>query len=167
MNLEAVLLWVFQGRPGAISVPARRKRYALVIAIVPPCRDAHHQKQTLYPRLLAAGRNNLSIRHKFCFEKRRAPEVELLTFWKKLEESSGKFRSSWPAVSRRLKWLRTMMVAVRERILEVSTKAGPDAGRSPYTVLESLARQKGLALSAVQRSKTATALEEMKAVPAR
>jgi hypothetical protein len=53
------------------------------------------------------------------------------------------------------------------RILEVSTKAGPDAGRAAYTELESLAKKKGLALSAVQRSKTATALEEMSAVPSR
>ena len=53
------------------------------------------------------------------------------------------------------------------RILEMSAKTGPDAGHAAYTELESLAKKKGLALSAVQRSKTATALEEMKAVPPR
>jgi hypothetical protein len=50
------------------------------------------------------------------------------------------------------------------RILEVSTKAGPDAGGAAYTELESLAKEKGLVLSAAQQSKTATALEGMKAV---
>jgi hypothetical protein len=53
------------------------------------------------------------------------------------------------------------------RILEVSAKTGPDAGHAAYTELESLAKKNGLALSTVQRSKTATALEEMKAVPTR
>jgi hypothetical protein len=49
-------------------------------------------------------------------------------------------------------------------ILEVSTKAAPNAGRAAYTALESLAKKKGLALSAVQQSKTATALEEIRTV---
>jgi hypothetical protein len=40
------------GRPVANSVPARRKRYALVIVIVPPRWKVHHQKQTLYPAYL-------------------------------------------------------------------------------------------------------------------
>jgi hypothetical protein len=53
------------------------------------------------------------------------------------------------------------------RVLEVSTKVGPDAGRAAYTELESVAKKNGLALSAVQQSKTATALKEMSAVPAR
>jgi hypothetical protein len=53
------------------------------------------------------------------------------------------------------------------RILEVSAKTGPDAGRAAYSELERLAKTKGLGLSAVQRSKTATALEQMNAVPAR
>jgi hypothetical protein len=53
------------------------------------------------------------------------------------------------------------------RILEVSTKAGPDAGRAAYAELESVAKKNGLALSAVQQSKTATALKEMNAVVAR
>jgi hypothetical protein len=53
------------------------------------------------------------------------------------------------------------------RILEVSAKTGPDAGPEAYSELERLAKTKGLALSAVQRSKTATALEQMNAVPAR
>jgi hypothetical protein len=53
------------------------------------------------------------------------------------------------------------------RILEVSTKAASDAGPAAYMELESLVKKKGLALSAVQQSKTATALEEMKTVQAR
>jgi hypothetical protein len=40
---------VFLGPTVACSVAARRKRYALVIGIVPPCGDVHRQKQTLYP----------------------------------------------------------------------------------------------------------------------
>jgi hypothetical protein len=55
----------------------------------------------------------------------------------------------------------------RGRILEMSAKAGPDAGKAVYTGLESLAKKKGLALSAVQRSKTAMALEQMNPVPGR
>ena len=53
------------------------------------------------------------------------------------------------------------------KILEISTKVGPAAGRAAYGELESLAKKKGLALSAVQQSKTATALEEMNTVPVR
>jgi hypothetical protein len=47
------------------------------------------------------------------------------------------------------------------RILEVSTKAAPNAGPAAYTELESLAKKNGLALSPVQQSKTAKALKEM------
>jgi hypothetical protein len=53
------------------------------------------------------------------------------------------------------------------RILEVSSKAASDAGRAAYTELESLVKKKGLALSAVQQSKTATALGEMNPVQVR
>ena len=53
------------------------------------------------------------------------------------------------------------------RVLEVSAKTGPDAGRAAYSELESLAKKKGLALSAVQLSKTATALEQMNAATLR
>ena len=50
-------------------------------------------------------------------------------------------------------------------ILEVSAKTGPDAGPAAYSELERLAKKKGLALNSVQRSKTATALEQINAVP--
>jgi hypothetical protein len=49
------------------------------------------------------------------------------------------------------------------RVLEVSTKVAPDAGQSTYTELRDLAVKKGLALSANQHSKTATALGEITA----
>jgi hypothetical protein len=52
------------------------------------------------------------------------------------------------------------------RILEVSAKAPAEAGRTAYTELETLAKKKGLALSAVQQSKTAAALEEINPVRA-
>jgi len=44
------------------------------------------------------------------------------------------------------------------RILEVSTKVAQDAGQATYVELKELAKKNGLALSADQRSKTATAL---------
>jgi hypothetical protein len=50
------------------------------------------------------------------------------------------------------------------RILEVSSKATPNAGPAAYMELESLAKKNGLALSPVQQSKTATALKEINAV---
>jgi hypothetical protein len=53
------------------------------------------------------------------------------------------------------------------RVLEVSTKGGPGAGPAAYTELESVAKKNGLALSAVQQSKTATTLKEINALPAR
>jgi hypothetical protein len=52
------------------------------------------------------------------------------------------------------------------RILEVSAKAPPDAGRTAYRELESFAKKRRLALSAVQQSKTTTALEEINPVRA-
>jgi hypothetical protein len=45
------------------------------------------------------------------------------------------------------------------RILELSTKVGPDAGPSTYKELQQLATTKGLLLNPTQRAKTATALE--------
>jgi hypothetical protein len=51
-------------------------------------------------------------------------------------------------------------------VLELSTKAGADAGRPSYDALEDLAKAKGLQLSADQRSKTATALHSINGVPA-
>jgi hypothetical protein len=53
-----------------------------------------------------------------------------------------------------------------ERILEVSAKTGPETGDAAYSELESLAKKRGLALSAMQQSKTATALAQMNPVPA-
>ena len=60
-------------------MPARRKRYARVIEMVPPCRDVHHQKQTLYPSCLPLAEAVCSFVTNFRFKKREGPEKELLT----------------------------------------------------------------------------------------
>jgi hypothetical protein len=59
-------------RPAANSVPARRKRYALVIAIVPPLQDVHHQKQTLYPAYLPLGKTICPFVTNFTIKKCKA-----------------------------------------------------------------------------------------------
>ena len=45
------------------------------------------------------------------------------------------------------------------KILELSTKVGPDAGASAYEQLQQLVKAKGLSLNATQRAKTAVVLE--------
>jgi hypothetical protein len=45
------------------------------------------------------------------------------------------------------------------QILELSAKAGPDAGPSTYTELQRLVKDKGLSLNATQRAKTGMVLE--------
>jgi len=47
------------------------------------------------------------------------------------------------------------------RILELSTKVGPDAGPSTYAELQQLVKTKGLSLSATQRAKTGVVLETL------
>jgi hypothetical protein len=47
------------------------------------------------------------------------------------------------------------------RILELSTKVGPDAGPSTYTELQRLVKTKGLSLNATQRAKTGMVLETL------
>jgi hypothetical protein len=47
------------------------------------------------------------------------------------------------------------------RILELSTKVGPDAGPSTYTELQRLVKSKGLSLNATQRAKTGMVLETL------
>ncbi len=51
-------------------------------------------------------------------------------------------------------------------VLELSTKAAAEAGRATYDALVDLAKKNGLTLSNDQRSKTATALDVINAVPA-
>jgi len=47
------------------------------------------------------------------------------------------------------------------RILELSTKVGPDAGPSKYTELQRVVKTKGLSLNATQRAKTSMVLETL------
>jgi hypothetical protein len=47
------------------------------------------------------------------------------------------------------------------KILELSTKVGPEAGQSAYTELQRLVNAKGLSLSATQRAKTGMVLETL------
>ena len=53
------------------------------------------------------------------------------------------------------------------RILELSTKAGPDGGPMKYTTLRDLANSKNVSMSRDQRSKTRTFLESTTQQPAR
>ena len=47
------------------------------------------------------------------------------------------------------------------RVLELSTKVGPDAGPSTYAELQRLVKTKGLSLNATQRAKTGMVLETL------
>jgi hypothetical protein len=53
------------------------------------------------------------------------------------------------------------------RILELSTKVGPDAGQSAYIELQELMKAKGLSLNATQGAKTGIALEMLTQAPQR
>lgn len=113
-------------------------------------------------RLLSAGQKRLledSLIHVDWTEVRRVADIQSRSWTVRGEPPLNKFSMEvweWPRGE-----------GPRGRILEVSAKTKADAGGAAYAELESLAKKKGLALSAVQRSKTATALEEMNAVPAR
>ena len=96
-------------------------------------------------------------------QKRLIENSQIRIDWAKVKQVAdirsttwtGRARSSPGKVSLELwEWL-------NGRILEVSTKAAPNAGPLAYTELESLAKKNGLALNPVQQSKTATALKEM------
>jgi len=102
-------------------------------------------------------------------QKRLLEDSEIQIDWTKVKRVADIQSTSWTVRAQAPldKFSMELWEWPSGRILEVSIKAGPDAGRAAYTELESLAKKKGLALSAVQQSKTATALEQMKAVPAR
>jgi hypothetical protein len=89
--------------------------------------------------------------------------------WTKVKRVADIQSTSWtvPAQASLNKFSMELWDWPNGKILEVSTKVGPTAGRAAYAELESLAKKKGLALSAAQQSKTATALEEMNTVPVR
>jgi hypothetical protein len=107
-------------------------------------------------RLLSAG------------QKRLIEESQIQIDWTKVKRVANIQSTSWtvPAQAPLHKFSMELWDWPNGKILEISTKAGPTAGRAAYAELESMAKEKGLALSAVQQSKTATALEEMYAVPA-
>jgi hypothetical protein len=88
--------------------------------------------------------------------------------WTKVKRVADIQSTSWtvPAQASLPKFSMELWDLPNGKILEVSTKVGPTAGHAAYAELESLAKKKGLELSAVQQSKTATALEEMNSTPA-
>src|SRR5580692_5893549 len=75
-HLEAVLLLVCLGRPLASSVAARRKRYALVIEIVPPSWNVHRGKQTLYPSSLPLAETICPFVTNFTIKKREGQKCD-------------------------------------------------------------------------------------------
>jgi hypothetical protein len=108
-------------------------------------------------RLLSAG------------QRRLLEESQIGIDWAKLKRVADIQSTSWTvrAQAPLNKFSMELWEWPSGRILEVSTKVAPKAGRAAYTELESLAKKKGLALSAVQQSKTATALGEMNPVQVR
>jgi hypothetical protein len=101
-------------------------------------------------------------------QKRLIKGSQIQIDWTKVKRVADIQSTSWtvPAQAPLHKFSMELWDWPNGKVLEVSTKVGPTAGRAAYAELESLAKKKGLALSAVQQSKTATALEEMKTVPA-
>jgi hypothetical protein len=102
-------------------------------------------------------------------QKRLLEESQIQIDWAKVKRVADIRSTSWTvrAQAPLNKFSMELWEWPSGRILEVSTKAGPDAGRTAYTGLVSLMKKKGLALSAVQQSKTATALGEMNPVQVR
>jgi hypothetical protein len=102
-------------------------------------------------------------------QKRLIEDSQIQIDWTKVKRVAEIQSTSWtvPAQAPLHKFSMELWDSPNGKILEVSTKVGPDAGRAAYTELESVAKKNGLELSAVQQSKTATALKEMNAVPAR
>jgi hypothetical protein len=102
-------------------------------------------------------------------QKRLLEDSQIRIDWTKVKQVADIWSTSWTVRGQAPlnKFSMELWEWSNGRVLEVSTKVPPNAGRAAYAELESLARKKGLALSAVQQSKTATALEEMNAVPAR
>ena len=102
-------------------------------------------------------------------QKRLLEDSQIRIDWTKVKQVADIQSTSWTvrAQAPLKKFSMELWEWPNGRVLEVSTKAAPNAGRAAYTELESLAKRKGLALSAVQQSKTATALEEMSVVQAR
>jgi hypothetical protein len=102
-------------------------------------------------------------------QKKLLEDSQIQVDWAKVKRVADIQSTSWTARAKAPlnKFSMELWEWPSGRILEVSTKAGPDAGRAAYTELESLVKKKGLASSAVQQSKTATALEEMNAIRVR
>jgi hypothetical protein len=102
-------------------------------------------------------------------QKRLLEDSQVQVDWTKVKRVADIQSTSWTvrAQAPLNKFSMELWESPSGRILEVSAKTGPDAGPGAYSELEGLAKKKGLALSAVQRSKTATALEQMNPVPAR
>jgi hypothetical protein len=102
-------------------------------------------------------------------QKRLLEESQIQIDWTKVKQVAAIQSTSWTvhAQAPLKKFNMELWEWPNGRVLEVSTKVAPNAGRAAYAELESLAKKNGLALSAVQQSKTTTALEEMNAVPAR
>lgn len=101
-------------------------------------------------------------------QKRLIEDSQIQVDWTKVKRVADIRSTSWtvPGQASLNKFSMELWDWPSGKILEVSTKVGPTTGHAAYGKLESLAKKKGLALSAVQQSKTATALEEMNTVPA-
>ena len=88
--------------------------------------------------------------------------------WARVKQVANIASTSWKVSSNALpgKPSLEMWTWPKGSVLELSTKANADAGGKTYDALRNLVEANGLTLSNDQRSKTATALDAINAVPA-
>ncbi len=96
-------------------------------------------------------------------QKKLLTEAQLSVDWTRVKRIADIQAASWQTKAQ--PHFRKLTLELWEwpggRILELSTKVGPDAGPSTYAELQRLMMTKGLSLNATQRAKTGMVLETL------
>jgi hypothetical protein len=96
-------------------------------------------------------------------QKKLLTEAQVSVEWTRVKRIADIQATSWQTKAR--PGFRKLTLELWEwpggRILELSTKVGPDAGPSKYAELQRLVKTKGLSLNATQRAKTGMVLETL------
>jgi hypothetical protein len=96
-------------------------------------------------------------------QKKLLTEAQISVDWTRVNRIADIRATSWQAKAQPTfsKLVLELWEWPGGRILELSTKVGPDAGASTYTELQRLVKTKGLSLNATQRAKTGMVLETL------
>jgi hypothetical protein len=96
-------------------------------------------------------------------QKKLLTEAQISVDWRRVKRIADIQATSWQTKAQ--PHFRKLTLELWEwpggRILELSTKVGPDAGPSTYAELQRLVKTKGLSLNATQRAKTGMVLETL------